>query len=80
LLPRDIPNLTRELSSRLTSGIITTLEKPDYETRTNILQKKSSEQGLVLSDEIMELLAKDLTGDIRQMESALRCLKAKSEL
>lgn len=80
LLPKDIPNLTRELSSRLTSGIITTLEKPDYETRTNILQKKSSEQGMALSDEIVELLAKDLTGDIRQMESALRCLKAKSEL
>jgi chromosomal replication initiator protein len=80
LLPRDIPNLNRELSSRLTSGVITTLEKPDYETRTDILQKKAAEQGLVLSDEIIELLAKDLTGDIRQMESALRCLKAKSEL
>lgn len=80
LLPRDIPNLTGELSSRLTSGIITTLENPDHETRTNILQKKSLEQGMVLSEEIVELLARDLTGDIRQMESALRCLKAKSEL
>jgi chromosomal replication initiator protein len=80
LLPRDIPNLTKELSSRLTSGIITTLEKPDYETRTKILQRKSSEQGMILSEEIMDLLAKELTGDIRQIESALRCLKAKSEL
>jgi chromosomal replication initiator protein len=80
LLPRDIPNLTKELSSRLTSGIITTLEKPDYETRTRILQRKSSEQGMILSEEIMDLLAKELTGDIRQIESALRCLKAKSEL
>jgi chromosomal replication initiator protein len=80
LLPRDIPNLTKELSSRLTSGIITTLEKPDYETRTKILERKSFEQGVILSEEIMDLLAKELTGDIRQMESALRCLKAKSEL
>ena len=80
LLPKDIPNLTKELSSRLTSGIITTLEKPDYETRTKILQRKSSEQGILLSEAIMDLLAKELTGDIRQIESALRCLKAKSEL
>ncbi len=80
LLPKDIPNMTKRLSSRLTSGIITTLDKPDYETRVKILQKKSSEQGLLLSEEIVRFLAKRLTGDVRQMESALRCLKAKSEL
>ena len=80
LLPKDIPNLTKELASRLTSGIITTLDRPDYETRVKIIEKKSSEQGLALPHEIFHLLAKDLTGDIRQMESSLRCLKAKADL
>ncbi len=80
LLPKDIPSMTKRLSSRLTSGIITTLDKPDYETRVKILQKKSREQGLVLSEEFIRFLGKRLTGDVRQMESALRCLKAKSEL
>jgi chromosomal replication initiator protein len=80
LLPKDIPNLTKELASRLTSGIITTLDTPDYETRVKIIERKSSEHGLALSHEIFHLLAKDLTGDIRQMESALRCLKAKADL
>jgi chromosomal replication initiator protein len=80
LLPKDIPNLSKELASRLTSGIITTLDTPDYETRVKIIERKSSEQGLALSQEIFHLLAKDLTGDIRQMESALRCLKAKADL
>jgi chromosomal replication initiator protein len=80
LLPKDIPNFTRELSSRLTSGIITTLEKPDYDTRVKILERKSSELGMSLSEEIIYLMARGLAGDIRQMESALRCLKAKSEL
>jgi chromosomal replication initiator protein len=80
LLPKDIPNLTRELASRLTSGIITTLDRPDYETRVKIIEKKSSEAGLALPHEIFHLLAKDLTGDIRQMESSLRCLKAKADL
>jgi chromosomal replication initiator protein len=80
LLPKDVPNLAKELASRLTSGIITTLDTPDYETRVKIIEKKSSEQGLALPHEIFHLLAKDLTGDIRQMESSLRCLKAKADL
>jgi chromosomal replication initiator protein len=80
LLPKDIPSLTKELSSRLTSGVITTLERPDYKTALKILQKKSAEQDLTLSEDIFHLFAKHLTRDIRQMESALRCLKAKSEL
>ena len=80
LLPKDIPTLTKELSSRLTSGVITKLERPDYNTAVKILEKKTTEQGLSLSEDIIHLFAKHLTRDIRQMESALRCLKAKSEL
>jgi chromosomal replication initiator protein len=80
LLPKDIPNLTKELSSRLTSGLITTLERPDHKTAVKILEKKSTEQGLSLPEEIIHLFAKHLNRDVRQMESALRCLKAKSEL
>jgi chromosomal replication initiator protein len=80
LLPKDIPNMTKELSSRLTSGIITTMDRPDYNTRVRVLEKKSSEQNFPLPEAIIHLLAKHLTLDIRQMESALKCLKAKSEL
>ncbi|MFC1868043.1 chromosomal replication initiator protein DnaA [Thermodesulfobacteriota bacterium] len=80
LLPKDIPNMTKGLSSRLTSGIITTLEKPDYKTRIKLIEKKSSEQKLRLSEDIIHLFAKHLTRDVRQIESSLKCLKAKSEL
>jgi len=80
LLPKDIPNMSKELSSRLTSGIITTLEGPDYDTRIKIIEKKSSEQNLCLPDDIKQLFAKNLTRDIRQIESVIRCLRAKSEL
>jgi chromosomal replication initiator protein len=80
LLPKDVPNLTKELASRLTAGVITVLDRPDYQTALKILQKKSAEQNLTLSEEILNLFANHLNRDIRQMESALRCLKAKSEL
>lgn len=80
MFPKDIPNLTKEISSRLTSGLITTLTNPDYETRVKILERKSLERGMILTEEIICHLARHLTGDIRQMESALQCLKAMSEL
>jgi len=80
LLPKDIPNMSKELSSRLTSGLITTLEKPDYKTRIKIIEKKSFEQNLLLSENIIHLFAEKLTKDVRQIESTLRCLKAKSDL
>jgi chromosomal replication initiator protein len=80
LLPKDIPAMTKELSSRLTAGIITTLEKPDYKTRVRIIEKKASEQRLCLSEDIIHFFAKHLNRDVRQIESALKCLRAKSEL
>jgi chromosomal replication initiator protein len=79
MLPKDIPNMSKELSSRLTSGLITTLDKPDYNTRVKIIEKKASEHNLMLSEEIVHLFAEKLTKDIRQIESTLRCFKAKAD-
>jgi len=80
LAPKDVPHLSRELSSRLSSGLVATIEKPDYDTRVAILSKKAARHRIVLSEEIIHLLATRLNRDIRQMESALHYLKAKSEL
>jgi len=80
LLPKDMPSMTKELSSRLVSGIISTIDKPDYETRVKMIEKKSSEHNLRLSEDIIHLFAKNLTRDIRQIESTIRCLRAKSDL
>lgn len=78
--PKDIPKMSKELASRLTSGLLTTIHKPDRETRIKILTKKSLQQNLVLPEEVVHFLADHLTKDIRQMESALRGLKARAEL
>lgn len=80
LLPKDIPDLSKGMESRLTSGIITTMNRPDFETRVKLLERKASESGLTLTEEAVHLLAKHLSRDVRQIESALSCLKAKTEL
>ena len=80
LPPKDLPHMSKELSSRLTSGLVTTIENPDYDTRVKILNRKASEHNIVLSKEIIHLLATRLNRDVRQMESAINYLKAKSQL
>ncbi len=80
LPPKDIPRISKELSSRLVSGLVATIDGPDYETRVNILSKKASEHNIILHKDVLHYIASRLTKDIRQMESALKCLKAKSEL
>ncbi len=80
LAPKDIPSMSKELSSRLTSGLVTAIAGPDFDTRVKILTKKTCEYNLCLSEEIIQFIASRLTRDIRQMESALKCLKARAEL
>ncbi len=80
LPPKDIPSLSKDFSSRVTAGLVTTIEAPDYETKVKIITRKASEQDLQLSPRIVELMAESLGDDVRHIESALRCLKAKSQL
>ncbi len=78
--PKDIPRMSKGLSSRICSGLFTTISRPDYQTRVNILTKKASDENIAVSEEIIHLLASRLKRDIRQMESALKYIAAKSKL
>lgn len=80
LPPKDVPRMSRELTSRLTAGLVTTIADPDYETRVQILTQKAAAFRVPLSKEVLHFLAERLKRDIRQMESALKCLKARAEL
>lgn len=78
--PKDVPRMSGELTSRLTGGLVTTIGGPDFETRLRILTRKAAEHRLSVSGEIIEFLAERLKRDVRQMESALKSLKARAEL
>ncbi|KPA15329.1 chromosome replication protein DnaA [Candidatus Magnetomorum sp. HK-1] len=78
--PNEIPKLHENLSSRLSSGLITQIETPDYETRFRILQRKAMLNGYVLPEEVNHYLAAELTKNVRQLESALIGVAARSSL
>jgi chromosomal replication initiator protein len=79
-LPGEISQLSQELKSRLTGGIITPIGPPDFQTRVKILAKKAEDRGLQAPPRVLTYLAEHVTGDVRRLESALDCLAARSTL
>jgi len=79
-LPGDIPKLSDKLRSRLSCGLISTMESPDFNTRVRILRKKSRLNDFTMSDDVIGYLAGELTDNIRQLESGLIGVAAKSSL
>jgi chromosomal replication initiator protein len=76
--PKDIPKLGSKLQSRLTGGMVTHIEPPDFQTRIKILEKKAENEGVRLPDGIAELVATHITRDVRQLESCVIGIVAKS--
>ena len=78
--PGDMPTLEDRLRDRFGGGVMVGICPPDYDTRLQILQNKSRRLGLDLSQEVTELLASSLTDNVRQIEGALRKLRALRDL
>ena len=79
-LPRDIPRLGRQFASRLSTSLISNIDPPDYDTRMRILELRAREQNLVIKESVLDFMAQKLKKDVRQLESGLNSLSAKSKL
>jgi len=79
-LPGDIPKLDDKLRSRLSCGLISNIDPPDFRTRVRILKKKAKLKGCEVPEEVIYYLASELTEDVRQLESGLIGVASKSLL
>ena len=79
-LPGDIPKLNDKLRSRFSGSLISSIDPPDFRTRVRILRKKALTHGYQMPDDVINYLAGELTDDIRQLESGLNGVAAKSSL
>ena len=79
-LPEDIPKLNDQLKSRLTLGLVTQIDAPDYSTRVRILKRKSKVFGYNIPNQVTEYIAQELCDDVRQLESGLFGVVAKGQL
>jgi len=78
--PRNIPDMDDGVRSRLSAGLVATINPPDRNTRCLIIERKARNSKLQLSDEVIQFLADGIQGDIRKVESAIVGLKAKASL
>jgi len=79
-LPDEIPKLNDQLKSRLSMGLVTEIEAPDYKTRLRILKKKSTTLGCKVPMIVNEYIAQELCDDVRQLESGLFGVVAKGQI
>lgn len=76
----DIPKLNEKLRSRLSYSLISSIDPPNFKARVQILKKKSKGKGYRLPDDVIEYLAQELNENVRQLESGLDGVAAKSSL
>ncbi len=74
--PKDIKILEDRIRSRFECGLIADISVPDFETRIAIIRRKAELLGLTLPEEVAEFIANRLKSNIRQLEGAVKKLKA----
>ena len=79
-IPRELTNIDEGFRSRMSAGLISTINPPDLHTSRLIIKRKAANSNLLLEEDLVEFLAQTIRGDIRKLESAIVGLKAKSSL
>jgi chromosomal replication initiator protein len=79
-LPSEIPKMSDPLRSRISCGLISNMEPPNFSTRIRILRQKSKQKGYQIPSDVTEYLAGELSDNVRQLESGLLGIAAKSSL
>jgi len=76
----ELKNLSDRLRSRFERGLTVDLQPPSYETRCAILKKKAEERKVRIPDDVIELISRNVTSNVRDLEAALLKLTAYTDL
>ena len=74
--PKEIQTLEDRLRTRFEWGLIADVQPPDFETRLAIIKRKAELLGISVPDEVAEYIANRLKNNIRQLEGAVKKMKA----
>ncbi|WP_277668717.1 chromosomal replication initiator protein DnaA [Caproiciproducens galactitolivorans] len=74
--PKDIATLEERLLTRFEWGLTADIQPPDFETRIAIIKRKAELLEIDMSDSVAEYIANRLKNNIRQLEGAVKKMKA----
>ncbi len=78
--PKAMVTLEERLRSRFEWGLTADIQPPDFETRFAILRSKADRAGYRMPDEILEMIARRVQSNIRELEGALTRIAAFADL
>jgi chromosomal replication initiator protein len=76
----DLKDFNERLRSRVGRGLNVDLQPPNYETRCAILRKKAETSEININDEVIDLVSRNISTNVRDLESALITLTAYAKL
>lgn len=74
--PKEIQTLEDRLRTRFEWGLIADIQPPDFETRIAIIKRKAELLDIKIPNEVCDFIAKKLKTNIRQLEGAVKKMKA----
>jgi len=69
--PHEIPRLEERLVSRFKMGLVVRIDRPSFETRVAIVQKKSKLRGVDLPEDVIQYIATVIETNNRELEGAV---------
>ena len=78
--PRELPFMEDRLRSRFEWGLLADIQPPDLETRMAILATKADEMRVGLDESVIELIAKRIQRNVRELEGSLNRMVAYSQM
>ncbi len=69
--PNEIPDLKERLTSRFNCGLVAGIDKPDFETRVEILKAKASLRSISMPDDVASYVAAKVDTNIRELEGTI---------
>ena len=78
--PKEINTLEDRMKTRFEWGLLADIQPPDFETRIAIIRDKAIKMGVDLPDDVSNYIAENIQANIRQLEGAVKKIKAMHEL
>ncbi len=70
--PRNLKDFQERLLSRLTQGLVVSVDPPELDMRIQILMQKAARSGLDMPEDVAVTIAKRLKSNVRELEGAVQ--------
>ena len=78
--PKEMLRLEDRLKTRFEWGLLADVQPPDYETRMAIIKNKCIRMGVDMPDFLLQLIAENITANVRQLEGVINKVLAYQQL